>query len=252
MTSSVQPPVLNPSLGTPSGEWAEKTTSSFDPSSKDNATPQNTTSGKVTSQSPGATPGSEFPGAFPRGETSTGPTNITDTIVDTAKQYLPSSVMGAVGTYFGKPLSPNKQEQPFKPHMSYKAAITTTLQELQGPTKRSELRSTTSITNPRFLPKNYVEPCLMNVSEVWGLSPGLPSRKVWPSSQTKRRNGRNVTPLPDATPLGITPQVTVSLTLIVNHYPRSPSLSPREGNRPYSNRHPEGDRPRSRRGHRQG
>jgi hypothetical protein len=101
MTSSVQPPVLNPSLGTPSGEWAEKTTSSFDPSSKDKETPQDNTSGQTTSQSPGVTPGSEFPGAFPRGESSTGATNITETIVDTAKQYLPTRVVNTVETYLG-------------------------------------------------------------------------------------------------------------------------------------------------------
>ena len=116
MTSSVQPPVLNPSLGTPSGEWAEKTTSSFDPSSQDKGTPQNTTSGQATSQSPGVTPGTEFPGAFPRGETSTGATNITETMVDAAKQYLPSSIVNTVETYLGKPLSPNKRELPFEPY----------------------------------------------------------------------------------------------------------------------------------------
>ena len=102
MTSSVQPPVLNPPIGTPSNEWAKKTASSFDPPSQ--GTPQNVTSGQPTIQSPGATPGDELPGAFPdRGqeETSTGPINITDTIVDTAKQYLPTSVMNKVETYLG-------------------------------------------------------------------------------------------------------------------------------------------------------
>lgn len=102
MTSSVQPPVLNPPLGTPSNEWAKNTASSFDPSSQE--TPQNTTSEQPTRQSPGVTPGNELPGAFPdsdQGETSTGTTNITGTIVDTAKQYLPTSVMSTVGNLLG-------------------------------------------------------------------------------------------------------------------------------------------------------
>jgi hypothetical protein len=102
MTSSVQPPVLNPSLGTPSGEWAEKTTSSLEPPSQE--TPQNTTSGQASNQSPGVTPGSELPGAFPdrgQGEPSTGTTTLTETLVDTAKQYLPTGVMNTVETYLG-------------------------------------------------------------------------------------------------------------------------------------------------------
>ena len=101
MTSSVQPPVLNPSLGTPSSEWAKDTTSSFDPTAQ--VTPHNVTSEQVVSQSPGVTPGNEFPGAFPnrgQGETSTDTTNITETIVDTAKQYF-----NKVGTFLGNPLS---------------------------------------------------------------------------------------------------------------------------------------------------
>jgi hypothetical protein len=50
------------------------------------------------------TPGNELPGAFPhrgQGDTSTGGTNITETIVDTAKQYLPTSVANTVGTFLG-------------------------------------------------------------------------------------------------------------------------------------------------------
>jgi len=99
MTSSVQPPVLDPSLGTPSNEWAKKITSSLDPSSQETSQ-----AGQGTGQSPGVTPGSELPGAFPdrgQGETSTGATNITETIVDTAKQYLPTSVVNTVGTLLG-------------------------------------------------------------------------------------------------------------------------------------------------------
>lgn len=99
MSSSVQPPVLNPPLGTPSKEWAEKTKSSLDPTSKN-------ITGQPTSQSPGVTPGNELPGAFPnRGETPTGATNITETIVGTAKQYLPASVSNTIGNLLGKPLS---------------------------------------------------------------------------------------------------------------------------------------------------
>ena len=101
--TSVQPPVLNPPLGTPSSEWAKKTTSSLDPPFQ--GTPQNTTSAQATGQSPGVTPRDELPGAFPdrdQGETSTGITNITDTIVDAAKQYLPNSV---VNTFLSKPLN---------------------------------------------------------------------------------------------------------------------------------------------------
>jgi hypothetical protein len=100
--TSIQPPVLDPPVGTPANEWEKKTTSSLDPSSQ--GTSQNTTSGQATGQSPRVTPGTELPGAFPdRGqeETSTGNTNITETIVDTAKQYLPTSVVGAVGTFLG-------------------------------------------------------------------------------------------------------------------------------------------------------
>ena len=108
MTSSVQPPTLNPSLGTPSDEWAKNTTSTLEPPSQ--GAPQNTTSGQVTSPSPGVTPGNELPGAFPNrgqgpGEPSTGTTNITETIVDTAKQYFPASVVNTVGNLFGTPLS---------------------------------------------------------------------------------------------------------------------------------------------------
>lgn len=127
MTSSVQPPVLNPPLGTPSSEWADKTTSSLDPSSQ--GTPQNTTSGQATGQSPGVTPGNELPGAFPKhgqGETSTGTTNITETIVDTAKQYLPTSVVNTVGTFMGKLLSPSINEKRSWSH--YLKAATTTPQ----------------------------------------------------------------------------------------------------------------------------
>lgn len=116
MTSSVQPPVLNPSLGTPSTEWANKTTASLDPSSQ--GTPQNTTSGQTTGQSSSETPGSELPGAFPnrdQGETSTGTTNITETIVDTAKQYLPTSV---VNTFLGKPPSLSAHEKRSLSHHS--------------------------------------------------------------------------------------------------------------------------------------
>lgn len=105
MTSSVQPPVLNPPLGTPSNEWAKKTASSFDQPSQE--TPQNITSGQPIDQSPSVTPATELPGAFPdrdQGETSTGTTNITDTIVDTARQYLPASVMSTVGNFLGKPI----------------------------------------------------------------------------------------------------------------------------------------------------
>lgn len=111
MTSSIQPPVLNPSLGTPSGEWADKTASSFDQPSQE--TPQNSTSGQTTSQSPGVTPGNELPGAFPdrdKAEPSTGTTNLTETIVGTARQYLPAGVVNTVQTYLGKPPSPYKPE----------------------------------------------------------------------------------------------------------------------------------------------
>lgn len=120
MTSSVQPPVLNPPLGTPSNEWAKKTTSSLNPSSQE--TPQDTTPGQVTDQSPGVTPRNELPGAFPnrdQGETSTGTTtNITETIVDTAKQYLPAGVFNTVETFLGKPLSPRTQDRLSDPHTS--------------------------------------------------------------------------------------------------------------------------------------
>ena len=112
MTSSVQPPVLNPSLGTPSGEWANKTASSFDQPSQ--GMPQDIAPGQTTSQSPGVTPGSELPGAFPKdqGGTSTGTTNITETIVDTARQYFPAGVVNTVQTYLGKPPSPNNESDP--------------------------------------------------------------------------------------------------------------------------------------------
>ena len=119
MTSSVQPPVLNPSLGTPSSERADKTTSSFDQPSQ--GTSQNTTSGEATSQSPGVTPGSELPGAFPnrdQGETSTGATNLTDTIVDTARQYLPSGIANTVQSYLGKSHLPTNESDRFDSHVS--------------------------------------------------------------------------------------------------------------------------------------
>lgn len=121
MTSSInaQPPVLNPSLGTPSSEWADKTASSFDQPSQ--GTPQNSTSGQAAIQSPGVTPGNELPGAFPnrdKPETSTGTTNLTETIVDTARQYLPAGVVNTVQTYLGKPLStsPDEPESSFESH----------------------------------------------------------------------------------------------------------------------------------------
>ena len=104
MTSSVQPPVLNPPLGTPSSEWAQNTASSLDPLSSE--TPQNTTSQQTTLHSPGVTPGIELPGAFPNRDQGESSTNITDSIVDTAKQYLPTSVMSTVENFLGKFLSP--------------------------------------------------------------------------------------------------------------------------------------------------
>jgi hypothetical protein len=119
MTSSVQPPVLKPSLGTPSNEWAKEITASIDPSTRE--TPQNTTSGQPISQSPGVTPGSELPGAFPnrgQGETSTDATNITETIVDTAKYYLPTSVANTVETFLGKPLFSNVRQED-SPNLTY-------------------------------------------------------------------------------------------------------------------------------------
>jgi hypothetical protein len=112
MTSSVQPPVLNPPLGTPSGEWAKNTTSTLDSSSQ--GTSQNPTSEQPSDHSPGVTPGNELPGAFPdrnQGETSTGATNITGTIVDTAKQYLPTSVVNTVGTFLSEPLFPRTRKE---------------------------------------------------------------------------------------------------------------------------------------------
>jgi len=101
--TSVQPPVLDPPLGTPSNEWANNTTSSLDPPFQ--GTPQNTTPAQATGQSPGVTPRDELPGAFPdrdQGETSAGITSIAGTIVDAAKQYLPNSV---VNTFLSKPLT---------------------------------------------------------------------------------------------------------------------------------------------------
>ena len=102
MTSSIQPPAaLNPSLGTPSNEWAEHTTSSLNQPSQGTSI-QNVPSDKPAVQSPGVTPGNELPGAFPhrdQGETST---NITESIVDTAKQYLPPSFTNRIETFLGK------------------------------------------------------------------------------------------------------------------------------------------------------
>lgn len=121
MTSSVQPPVLNPPLGTPSNEWADKTTSSLNPLSQ--GPPQNTTPGQAIGQSPGVTPGSELPGAFPdrdQGETSTGTTNLTEAIVGTAKQYLPAGVVNTVENYLGKPLSPKRRVRSSGSHISYR------------------------------------------------------------------------------------------------------------------------------------
>lgn len=106
MTSTVQPPVLNPPLGTPSSEWAKNTTSSLDPPSQ--SKPRTVVSEQATNQSPNVTPGNELPGAFPnrgQGESSTSATNITESIVDTAKQYLPTGVMNTVQGFLGMPLS---------------------------------------------------------------------------------------------------------------------------------------------------
>jgi len=117
MTSPV--PVLNPSLGTPSREWADKTASSLDQPSQE--TPQNTTSGQATSHSPGVTPGNELPGAFPnrdKAETSTGTTNLAETIVGTARQYLPTGVANTVQTFLGKSSSPDKPERSLESHAS--------------------------------------------------------------------------------------------------------------------------------------
>ena len=213
MTSSVQPPVLNPTLGTPSSEWAKNTTSSLDPSSQ--GTSQSTTSERPTEQSPSGTPGNEFPGAFPnrdQGETSTGTTtNITETVVGTAKQYLPASVVNTVETFLGKPLSPRIHGKDSQILTHPKAAIATP-PEPREQTKMSGLRSMTSTTKHLSPLKNYVEPFLANTSAVWGLSLGLPSRKAWLSFQTKKQSCLNVTLLQDVTPLGIKPQATVSLS----------------------------------------
>ncbi|KAF9645776.1 hypothetical protein BDM02DRAFT_3189402 [Thelephora ganbajun] len=135
MTSIVQPPVLNPSLGTPSNEWAEKTASSFDPSSQ--GMPKNTTSGQATGQSPGVTPGSELPGAFPsRGQgESSDTTNITETIVDTAKYYLPAGVVNTVETILGgndstRTTEPDKEVRASEHDIYHKTSLPS--QELRG------------------------------------------------------------------------------------------------------------------------
>jgi len=69
----------------------------------------------------------------------------------------------------------------------------------------------------------------MSTSGAWDLSPGLPSRKAWLSSQTNKQSGPNMEP--DETPPGITPQATVVRLspLVVKYYPYSPLLSSGEG-----------------------
>lgn len=93
MTSSLQPPVLNPPLGTPSSEWSTESNPSLDPPPQES--PQNTTPGQVTDQSPDVTPGNELPGAFPDRDQGAFPER------DTAKQYLPTGVINTVGTFLG-------------------------------------------------------------------------------------------------------------------------------------------------------
>lgn len=91
----------------------------------------------------------------------------------------------------------------------------------------------TYITKRRSLRKNCVEPYPVNIPGVQGLSPGLPSRKVWLSFQTNKQSGLNGTPLPDATPLDIKLQVTVSPSILVlNPHPNPCPLSPGECNQP--------------------
>lgn len=229
MTSSVQPPILNPPLGTPSSEWAKKTTSPFDQPSQ--ATPQNTTSQLHTNQSPAVTPGNELPGAFPnRGqeETSTGTTNITETIVDTAKQYLPTGVMNKVETLLGKPLS--LLHTIITSHTGTRSQATTTPLGPREPTNRLRRLSTTSIIKPLSPRKNCVEPYLMNASAVWAPFPGLQSRRASLSFQTSKQIGQNGAPLPDVTPLVIKLRATVSPPLHI--FDSTPLTSPQSRRTP--------------------
>ena len=82
----------------------------------------------------------------------------------------------------------------------------------------------------------------MKMSGAWGLSLGLLLEKVWPSFQTNKQSGKNGIHLLDAMPLAITPLATVSKSpFVINHYPCSPLLGPREGYQSWSNHHTEGN-----------
>lgn len=96
MTSTVHPPVLDPTIpGTPAGEWADKTTSALVPDGYQPAVNQST----VT------TPGAELPGAFPASHETSNSTltaqGIQDTIVDTARTYLPQGMINTMENYLG-------------------------------------------------------------------------------------------------------------------------------------------------------
>lgn len=99
-TSTVHPPVLDPTIpGTPAGEWANKTTHALVPDANQPPTDQST----VT------TPGNELPGAYPASLEANGATTtaqgLGDTLVDTARPYLPQGVINTMQNYLGMPLS---------------------------------------------------------------------------------------------------------------------------------------------------
>jgi nucleoid-associated protein YgaU len=98
MTSAntVHPPVLDPSSpGTPAGEWANNTTHALVPDA--NQPP--------TSQSTVTTPGNELPGAYPASPEANNATataqGFGDTLVDTARPYLPQGVINTMENYLG-------------------------------------------------------------------------------------------------------------------------------------------------------
>lgn len=97
-TSSVHPPILDTTLpGTPAKEWANNTTSALLPGSQSTAT----------------TPGSELPGAYPNAQealapiTNSGP-GVGETLVETARTYLPQGVLNTMDNYLGESVFVNQ------------------------------------------------------------------------------------------------------------------------------------------------
>jgi hypothetical protein len=90
MSSTLKTPVLTTLPGTQVKEWETATATTL----------------KHEAQSGESTPGPDIPGAFPAldepSADSTSGQGVGDTVMDTARQYLPQSVVNTMETYIGR------------------------------------------------------------------------------------------------------------------------------------------------------